>query len=500
MNTINPVIFPVVAFLTVLLCIGIWCNRGLGRSINFQKDFFIANRSLGGLVLALTLVATYGSVSSFVSGPGVAWSTGFGWVVFAAPQIITGFFILGILGKKMAVLARRTDSVTVIDLIDSRYHCKTLSCILAVVLIVFFTATVVGQFIGGAQIFAAITGYDYKIGLLLFATVTVIYTSSGFKAVVLTDAVCAILMMIGMITLGYTMIKAGGGMDAVMDRISSTAIGDDGISNLLKPDCGGALPYTLLLSAWLLVGFCTLGLPQSMVRCMSYKNTKGLSSAMIIATLVCGALMIGMTLLGVLSRGVILEKPANGTDAVIPELIVNYMDPVMAGITIIGPLAATMSTVSSLLISAASAVARDLTKQIKGSQYIESMSSQHSKRSAVAVTLLLGIISIALAMYPQSIVVWVNMFAFGGLESAFMWPVVLGLFWKRMNTSGALWGVGLGLGCYILAMITGFKIMSFHSILIGTVVGFLASIIGAYLGQLSDEKTLRIFFPHKFAD
>ena len=81
-----------------------------------------------------------------------------------------------------------------------------------------------------------------------------------------------------------------------------------------------------------------------------------------------------------------------------------------------------------------------------------------------------------------------------------MWPVVLGLFWKRMNTSGALWGVALGLGCYILAMITGFKIMSFHSILIGTVIGLLASVIGAYLGQLTDEKTLRIFFPHKFAD
>lgn len=499
MSAFNPVIIPVVVFLTVLLAIGVWCNRGLGRSVNFQKDFFIANRSLGGLVLALTLVATYGSVSSFVSGPGVAWSTGFGWVVFAAPQIITGFFILGILGKKMAVLARRTDSVTVIDLIEARYHSKALSCILALVLIVFFTATVVGQFIGGAQIFAAITGYDYKIGLLIFATVTVIYTSSGFKAVVLTDAVCAILMLVGMFSLGYTMVKAGGGMEQIMSNISSTQVGDDGISNLLKPNSGGNLPYTLLLSAWLLVGFCTLGLPQSMVRCMSYKSTKGLSSAMIIATVVCGALMIGMTLLGVLSRGVILEKPVNGTDAVIPEMIVNYMSPVMAGITIIGPLAATMSTVSSLLISAASAVARDLVYQIKGPEYLASMSPAKSKRSATLITAVLGVISILLALYPQSIVVWVNMFAFGGLESAFMWPMVLGLFWKRMNTSGALWGIALGLGSYCLAMATGFKIMSFHSILIGTVIGLIASIIGAYLGSKNDENTLKIFFPHKVA-
>lgn len=70
--------------------------------------------------------------------------------------------------------------------------------------------------------------------------------------------------------------------------------------------------------------------------------------------------MIGMTLLGVLARGVILEKPASGTDAVIPLLIVNHMHPLLAGITIIGPLAATMSTVSSLLIAASSTVVRDL--------------------------------------------------------------------------------------------------------------------------------------------
>ena len=80
-----------------------------------------------------------------------------------------------------------------------------------------------------------------------------------------------------------------------------------------------------------------------------------------------------------------------------------------------------------------------------------------------------------------------------------MWPMVLGLFWKRMNTSGALWGIALGLGSYCLAMATGFKIMSFHSILIGTVIGLIASIIGAYLGSKNDENTLKIFFPHKVA-
>ena len=85
-------------------------------------------------------------------------------------------------------------------------------------------------------------------------------------------------------------------------------------------------------------------------------------------------------------------------------------------------------------------------------------------------------------MYPQSIVVWVNLFAFGGLESAFLWPVVLGLFWPRMNACGAMAGVFGGLGLYTLAMATGFHFYHFHNIVIGTAAG------APFLG---DRKLLR---------
>ncbi len=88
-----------------------------GRQKQFAGEYFLGDRSLKGFVLAMTLVATYGSVSSFVSGPGVAWQLGLGWVVFAAPQIIAGFLILGVAGKKMAIVSRAVGAITVIDLI-----------------------------------------------------------------------------------------------------------------------------------------------------------------------------------------------------------------------------------------------------------------------------------------------------------------------------------------------------------------------------------------------
>lgn len=489
-------LIPIFIFLALLIAVGFYAKRDMKKCTNFKKEYFVANRSLGGIVLAMTLVATYGSVSSFVSGPGVAWDLGFGWVVFAAPQIITGFLLLGIVGKKLAVIARKINAFTIIDVLHARYNNKSLTLLLAIVLLIFFTAMVVGQFIGGAQIFAAITGLNYKFGLLLFASVTVLYTSSGYRAVVLTDTICAVLMLVGMFSLGYVILKDGNGLTGIMDTISKVNLGEDGISRNLKVTANGALPYTLLFSAWLLVGFCTIGLPQSAVRALSYKKTNDLHTALFVATLVCGALMIGMTLLGVLSRGVITVRPENGTDAVVPLLIALHMHPILAGITIVGPLAATMSTVSSLLISASSAVVSDLYKQF---QQDEDKADNFAKNkfATIFITAFIGLLSILLALYPQSIVVWVNMFAFGGLESAFLWPLVLGLFWKRMNAAGALLGVIFGLGVYTVCMATGFKILAFHNIVIGAGIGFVFSVLGSYAFSKTDKNVLQIFFPHK---
>lgn len=537
MQQILPLV-PIAIFFVVLLLVGYVYAYRANRALHFKKEYFLGSQNLGGIVLAMTLVATYGSVSSFISGPGVAWNLGLGWVVFAAPQIITAFLILGVLAKRMTILTHRLDSLTVIDLLYERFHSKVISLLLAIMLIVFFLAMIVGQFIGGAQIFAGLTGIDYSFGLILFALVTVLYSSGGFRAVAITDTICAVLMLTGMGLLGYVILDEGGGLTQVMDSIAVINIDTNtGISRNLEFDAGGALPLSLLFSTWILVGFATMGLPQSLVRCMTYKSSHELHKSMIIATVVCGALMIGMTMLGVLARAVITELPKGGTDAIIPTLIATKMHPLVAGLTILGPLAATMSTVSSLLIAAASAVIRDLLKALQrdhshtpatqaapaasadtsaagtaGSAKADDSSlvqeatridlSYHEKIIIKGSTLLMGVIAIALAIYPPDIVVWVNLFAFGGLESAFLWPVLLGLFWPKFNPSGVIFSIMAALSTYTICMIFKISLLSCHAIVPALLAGLLGAIVGTYLGaklwgQKLDPRTHAIFFPHR---
>ena len=154
-----------------------------------------------------TTVATYSSVSSFVGGPGQAWSIGFGWIYMSVVQVTALLLVLGILGKKMAMVSRKIDAVTIIDVIRHRYQSDVLANISAIIIVIFFAATMVAQFVGGAKLFEAVTGYSYLTGLIVFGLVVVIYTTvGGFRGVAITDAICAVVMLAGMVILLLSLI------------------------------------------------------------------------------------------------------------------------------------------------------------------------------------------------------------------------------------------------------------------------------------------------------
>ena len=156
----------------------------------------------------MTTVATYSSVSSFVGGPGQAWDIGFGWIYMSVVQVTALFLVLGILGKKMAIVSRKINAVTVIDVIRHRYQSDALANLSAVIIVLFFSATMVAQFVGGAKLFEAVTGYSYVVGLVVFGLVVVIYTAvGGFRGVAVTDALCAIAMLLGMFILLVGILK-----------------------------------------------------------------------------------------------------------------------------------------------------------------------------------------------------------------------------------------------------------------------------------------------------
>lgn len=479
-------LLPLVIFMAVMVGISIFVRHQQAGK-NFVGNYFIGNRELGGFVLAMTTVATYSSVSSFVGGPGMAFQIGFGWIYMAVVQVTAIFLVLGIFGKRVALLARKFNAVTVVDIIRARFNSNFLAAISAFVIVLFFCGTMTAQFVGGAKLFSAVTGYSYETGLILFGLVVVIYTSiGGFRAVALTDTCCALIMMVGIVLLLHYVLQAGGGYEQIMTSIETNH------PEMLEPFSAGNMPWGLYFTQWLLVGICTIALPQSVVRGISYKNTQGLHSAMLIGTVVVGFMNIGINFTGILAHGVLTGSPADygGVDNIIPTTIVTVMPKELVGLAIIGPLAASISTISGLLIVASSAIIKDVYMHYKPNTETSKL-----KMLSMATTAIIGGIVFVIALTPPSLIWLINMFAFGGLETAFFWTLLLGLFWKGANKAGAMLSMIGGTIIYCATQAAGFKFFNLHQITIGITVSLILFLIGSKLGKPSEKETLDKFFP-----
>ncbi|MGE7931411.1 sodium/pantothenate symporter [Viridibacillus arvi] len=465
------VIIPLVVFLVLIFGIGIWANRQVMQSNSFLQEYFLGGREMGGFLLAMTMMATYGSAGSFIGGPGVAYNTGLGWVLLAMAQLPAGYFVLMILGKKFAIIARKYQAITLIDFLRERYQSKTVVIVSAVSIILFLFASMAAQWIGGARLIESLTGLNYSAALFIFAGAVLIYVIiGGFRAVALTDAVQGSVMVIGTIILLVATVIAGGGISNIMSDLVAEN------PNLVSPyGADRSLTPLYVSTFWILIGIGVIGLPQIAVRAMSYKNSKGMHSAIIIGTIALATVMFGMHLIGVLARPVLPGVEIG--DKVMPLLTLKVLPPYLAGIVLAAPMAAIMSTVNALLILVSSTVVKDIYLN-----YIKPTASDAQiKKASFYVTTVIGIAVVLVALRPPDLLIWLNLFAFGGLESVFLWPVIFGLYWKTGNKYGAIASMIIGISSYIYIDQIMPSVLGMHTVTLPIILSLVAFVVVSLL-------------------
>lgn len=480
MNDIK-ILGPIVIYLILTILIAFLFSKNSNK--DFINNYYIGNRSMGAFVLAMTMVSTYIGASSFIGGPSIAYKYGLAWVLLACIQLPVIFLTFGILGKKIAIISRKLNIVTVVELIKARYKNDFLVILLSLLMLVFLVASIIAQLVGGARLFESILNIDYKIGLTIFALIVMFYTSfGGFRAVTLTDAIQGMIMMLATIVLFFVMLKKGGGMSQIVDNIKMTS------PDLLTPNAGGNIAKPYIMSFWVLVGIGILGLPATTVRVMGFKNSKSLHRAMIIGTFVVGILLIGMHLIGFLGRGIDPNLEIN--DKIIPLFAMRYLHPVLVGIFIAGPLAAIMSSVDSILIIASSAIVKDIYIN-----YINNkVDDKKIRKISFAVSIFIGLLTYLLALNPPSLIVWINLFALSGQEVLFFIPIILGLYWKRGNDKGAIASVIFGFIMFIILEKYKIVILGLSSIVPVLFVSIVTYILVSLITNKNDDETLNIFF------
>ncbi len=482
------ILIPLVVYLVLTLGVALWARRAEKKTGSFLEEYFIGGRSMGGFVLAMAIVASYTSASSFVGGPGIAYALGLSWVLLAMIQAPTTFLTLGVLGKRFAIIARRTGTVGITDFLRARYQNEILVLLTSVALVVFFIAAMLAQFIGGARLFQAVTGYPYIVGLIIFGFTVIVYTTvGGFRAVAITDAIQGVVMLIASVVVFGAVVYAGGGVERCIQTLAAI---DPGLITPTGP--ANKVPQPMILSFWILVGLGILGLPQTAQKSMGFRDARAMHQAMVMGTFIISFLLLCMHLAGVLGRAVLPDLPSG--DLAMPSLTVELLPPVWAGVFIAGPLAAIMSTVDSMLLLVCATLIKDIYVHywLKGNA--GAVRPQRIRRYSLLTTACIGLIVFLAAIRPPDLLVWINLFAFGGLEAAFLWPILLGLYWRRANAAGALASVAAGLICFFAISVLKPPMGGIHPIVPTLAVGLIAFVLGTRLGAAPDAATLRIFW------
>ena len=449
----------VVIFLAIIL-LPLVTNR-LGRTENhggFFEKYYLADRNVSGIVLAITLMSTYGSASTFLGGPGVAYKLGYGWVLLAVIQVITGYFVLLVLAKKFKSAAQKINAITISDYLRTRYQSKLVAYLSTLAMIVFLIAAMSAQWVGGAKLLKAFMGIEYKTGIFLISIIIIFcVVFGGLKNILITDMIQGLIMIFSTIILLFAIINYGGGIDQITANLININ------EKILTPfGANGSLTPSYVSSFWVLVGVGVIGIPQIAINSMLYKNKRSLKQSIIVGTIVIFIVMFGVHLIGVMARGVFPD--ITDYDSVIPIITLKVLPWYLAALVL------------EALIS--SALIKDLlfnSKVVK-----EKITGRKVPIFVYGVNILVIMLIMLLSMRPPSLIVNVNLFAFGGLEATFLWPILLGLYWKKAEKYGAISSILLGLISYILIK-TVYVIKFIEPVIISLLISFIAFVIVSYI-------------------
>lgn len=221
-------------------------SNQLLKSKSFMSEYFLGSRGLGVWAFALTFAATSSSGGSFTGFPAKIYTHGWILALWIGSYMVVPICTMGLIGKRLNQVARTSGAITIPDVLRDRFNSARFG-LLTVVLIVFFMSfNLVAQFKAGALILKvllndveifksfsvsvaewtsgiAFFGSDsqYLVCLLFFGIAVIAYTTyGGFHAVVWTDVMQGVVMVVGVLILLPLAISAVGGLDRATQEMS----------------------------------------------------------------------------------------------------------------------------------------------------------------------------------------------------------------------------------------------------------------------------------------
>ncbi len=430
-------ILMLVVFFAVMLAIGFICRKN-STDVN---GFVLGGRSVGPWVTAFAYGTSYFSAVVFVGYAGQ-----FGWKYgIAATWAGIGNALLGslaawvVLGRRTRIMTQHLDSATMPQFFEARFGSRSLKIAASLITFIFLIPYTASLYNGLSRLFGMAFSIDYSVCVIVMALLTGVYViSGGYMATAINDFVQGIIMLIGICAVIGSVLKGQGGFLAALDGLGRVV--DESVST--TPGVFGSFfgPDPInLFGVVILTSLGTWGLPQMVQKFYAIRSEKSIATGTIVSTFFAFVVAGGCYFLGGFGRlfSDKIDIAANGFDSVIPTMLSGLPDFLIAVVVIL-VLSASMSTLSSLVLTSSSTLTLDLLKDY----FIKDMDEKRQvfiMRCLIVVFVAISVV-IAIVQYRSNVTFIAQLMgvSWGALAGAFLAPFLYGLYWKG-TTRIACW-------------------------------------------------------------
>ncbi len=434
----------VICFFALMIGVGFYC-RHRARTVD---DFVLGGRTVGPWLTAFAFGTSYFSAVIFVGYAGqFGWNFGLASTWIGLGNAFIGSLLAWIiLGKRTRVMTQAINSNTMPDFFEKRYGSSKLKIVASAIVFIFLIPYTASLYNGLSSLFNIAFEVPYWACILVMAILTGLYVVfGGYMATAINDFIQGIIMLVGIVAVVVAVLLANGGLIESVELLGGVA-GEEYIS-AFGPD-----PMSLA-TVVLLTSLGTWGLPQMIGKFYAISDDKAVKKGTVISTVFAVIVAGGCYFLGGFGRLFVMPlpngKPIGGFDSVVPSML-SGLNFVIIGIVIVLVLSASMSTLSSLVLTSASTLTLDV--------FIPSMKNKVSEKKKIvimrALIIFFILLSATIAILKDTVLKEVAFIAqmmgisWGALAGSFLAPFLYGLYWKKA-TRAAVW-CSFGFGVTIM--------------------------------------------------
>ncbi|MBQ3637954.1 MAG: sodium:solute symporter, partial [Clostridia bacterium] len=340
-------------FFAVMVLVGFLCRR----QANSVHGFVLGGRSVGPWLTAFAYGTSYFSAVIFIGYAGqFGWRFGISTTWVGIGNAVIGSLLAWvILGRRTRLLTQKLDSKTMPDYFGTRFGSGALRIAASAIVFVFLIPYTASLYNGLSRLFESAFGIDYVWCVVIMSVLTGIYViAGGYMATAVNDFIQGLIMLVGIVLVIGAVLKDNGGFMQAMNSLSAIeSTANTGLKGAFSSFLGPE-PLTLL-GVVLLTSLGTWGLPQMVGKSYAIKSESDISKGTLISTLFAIVVAGGCYFLGGFGRlyADVIEYGANGNpvyDSIVPKMLEGLPNIVVA-IVIVLVLSASMSTLSSLVLT-----------------------------------------------------------------------------------------------------------------------------------------------------